>query len=166
MGELTFSIPQCSRRGLAVLAVAAALVVTGCTEGDNSPPEKQTTSRSAEPTAADGRAEHIEGETVSTAPKPVNDGQVLLSVASRHGNAELPLTREIGAGLLAVQVNCLGEGTLEVAIEPVGLTFPLECVEREVSSTYNEIRLKRARSEGSIRVTAPSSVSWALTAEQ
>ncbi|MGW1819185.1 hypothetical protein ACWCQM_37215 [Streptomyces sp. NPDC002125] len=140
--------------------------MTGCTEGDESPSKQPAPSRTAESAAPTGRAEHIEGETVSTAPKQVNDGQVLLSVASKRGNAELPLTREIGAGLLAVQVNCLGKGTLEVAIEPVGLTFPLECVNTEVSSTYNEIRLKRARSEGTIRVTAPSGVRWALTAEQ
>ncbi|MYQ52535.1 hypothetical protein GTW41_15040 [Streptomyces sp. SID4941] len=76
------------------------------------------------------------------------------------------MTKEIGIGGLAVQVNCQGEGTLHVTVKPVGLSFPLECVDEEVSSTYNEIRLKRARSEGSIQVTAPSTVLWALTAEQ
>ncbi|WP_415957776.1 hypothetical protein [Streptomyces sp. 021-4] len=91
---------------------------------------------------------------------------MLLSVASQSGNAQLPLAEKIGVGLVAIQVNCQGDGTLEVAMEPVGISFPLECVEKEVSSTYNEIHLKRARAEGTVQVKAPSGVRWALTVEQ
>ncbi|MFJ7945767.1 hypothetical protein ACIQ6K_19265 [Streptomyces sp. NPDC096354] len=154
-------------RGLAVLAAAVALCVSGCTE-DGRPTSHPPASPSAQPSPSktSDRAEHIEGETVSRAPTQVNDRQVLLSVASRKGNAELPLTKEIGVGRLVIQVNCQGDGTIEVSVEPVGLSFPLECVVQEVSSTYNEIILKRARSEGSVRVEAPSGVRWALTAEQ
>ncbi|MET8435662.1 hypothetical protein ABZV61_23325 [Streptomyces sp900116325] len=154
-------------RGPAVLAVAVALCVSGCTE-EGKPVSHPSVSRSAQPSPSksDDRAERIEGEGISKAPEQVNDGQVLLSVASRKGDAELPLTKEIGVGRLAIQVSCQGEGTIEVSVEPVGLSFPLECVEQEVSSTYNEIILKRARSEGSVRGAAPSGVRWALTAEQ
>ncbi|MYY10001.1 hypothetical protein GT204_14045 [Streptomyces sp. SID4919] len=53
-----------------------------------------------------------------------------------------------------------------MSVEPVGLSFPLECLEKEVSSTYNEIHLKRARDKGTVEITAPSFVRWALTAEQ
>ncbi|MFC9623285.1 hypothetical protein ACFTXM_25895 [Streptomyces sp. NPDC056930] len=67
-----------------------------------------------------------------------------MSVASKQGNAELPLTKEIGAGTLAIQINCQGKGILNVTVDPVGLSFPLNCVNEEVSSTYNEIHLKRA----------------------
>ncbi|MFF9076794.1 hypothetical protein ACF1BP_11510 [Streptomyces sp. NPDC014735] len=150
------------------MAATVTLILTGCSEEKKPSPTEPSTSRSAQPSPSQSsdRAEHIEGETVSRAPKPVNDGQVLLSVASRNGNAELPLTKEIGAGMLALQVNCQGNGTLEVAVDPVGLSFPLKCVDEEVSSTYNEVHLKRARSEGTVRVTAPSTVRWALTAEQ
>ncbi|GGT69800.1 hypothetical protein GCM10010207_80300 [Streptomyces atratus] len=82
------------------------------------------------------------------------------------GNAELPLTKEIGAGTLAIQINCQGKKILNVTVAPVGLSFPLNCVNEEVSSTYNEIHLKRARSEGTVQVSAPSTVRWALTVEQ
>ncbi|SCD36790.1 hypothetical protein [Streptomyces sp. PpalLS-921] len=168
-GELIAPAP--ARRpsfSLAAIAVVAALALTGCSDEEKPAPAGPSVSPSGRvsPPQTGERAEHIEGETVSQAPKPVNDGQVLLSVASRKGNAELPLTKEIGIGSLAVQVNCQGEGTLHITVKPVGLSFPLECVDEEVSSTYNEIRLKRARSEGSIQVTAPSTVLWALTAEQ
>ncbi|MCX4736921.1 hypothetical protein [Streptomyces sp. NBC_01363] len=167
MGELIVPVPARLSSGLAV-AVVAALVLTGCSGEAKPSPSEPPASRSAQPspTQTSDRAEHIEGETVSRAPKPANDGQVLISVASKHGNAELPLTKEIGAGMLAIQVNCQGKGTLNVTVDPVGLSFPLECVSEEVSSTYNEVHLKRARSEGTVRVTAPSTVHWALTAEQ
>ncbi|WP_299541915.1 hypothetical protein [uncultured Streptomyces sp.] len=93
-------------------------------------------------------------------------GEPLLSAAAMRGNAELPLTGEIKTGVLAVQVDCRGGGTLEVTVVPVGLTFPSECVAGDVRSTYNEIRLHEARGAGSVRVTAPSGVRWALTVEQ
>ncbi|WP_405599686.1 hypothetical protein OG741_19785 [Streptomyces sp. NBC_01410] len=150
------------------MIAALLLGISGCSDDDA---KSQPTSTSASPvkpmptsTTGSSRAEHIEGETVTQAPKPV-DGKAVLRVASRTGNATLPLS-DIGAGRLAIQVNCQGKGTLTVSVTPIGLSFPLECVDHEVSSTYNEIRLKRARSEAAIQITAPSAVIWALTVEQ
>ncbi|MFB7556131.1 hypothetical protein [Streptomyces brevispora] len=168
MGELIAPAPARPSFSLAAIAMAAALVLTGCS-GEEKPGSAKTSaspSGRVSPPQTSDRAEYVKGETVSQAPKAVNDGQVLLSVASRKGNAELPLTKEIGIGSLAIQVNCQGKGTLHVTIKPVELSFPLECVKKEVSSTYNEIQLKRARREGSVQVTAPSTVRWALTVEQ
>ncbi|MFD7191899.1 hypothetical protein [Streptomyces sp. NPDC059914] len=87
-------------------------------------------------------------------------------MASRQGNAELPLTGRIGTGTLAVQVNCQGEGTLDVTVTGVALLFPLDCVKGEVSSAYNEVHLKKARGEGTVRITAPAGVRWAVTVER
>lgn len=42
----------------------------------------------------------------------------------------------------------------------------MKCVAAESSSTYNEMHLKSDRAEGTIRITAPSTVQWALTVEQ
>ncbi|MFF2847478.1 hypothetical protein ACFVT5_14240 [Streptomyces sp. NPDC058001] len=73
---------------------------------------------------------------------------------------------ELQAQPLSVLVNCQGEGTLTVELEPVGLSFPLECVTEEVSSIYNEMRLKQPRKKGTVSVTAPSTVRWSLTVGQ
>lgn len=152
---------------MAALAGAVVLCVSGCTDAPGAASPKPSTTGAAEATRNEtGRAEHVPGESVSKAPKQLNDGKVLLSVASRSGNAKLPLAERIGVGPVAIQVNCQGKGTLEVNVDPVGLSFPLKCVEKEVSSTYNEIHLKRARTDGSVQVTAPSGVRWALTVEQ
>ncbi|MYS99805.1 hypothetical protein SM007_03465 [Streptomyces avermitilis] len=72
----------------------------------------------------------------------------------------------IKAGSLAILVNCQGKGTLTVSVAPVGLSFPLECVEGEVSSTFNQLDLKSSRKSGVVTVTAPSRVHWALTVGQ
>ncbi|QIB48952.1 hypothetical protein G3H79_19430 [Streptomyces aureoverticillatus] len=69
-------------------------------------------------------------------------------------------------GALSVLVNCRGKGTLKVTVQPMGINFPLDCVNGEVSSTYNELGLKEARPEGTIKVTASSRVQWSLTAGQ
>ncbi|MFI9588305.1 hypothetical protein ACIHCQ_42475 [Streptomyces sp. NPDC052236] len=168
MGKLTR--PSSGRAGACCTLMAALMVLGagGCTGGEDNEAKPSSSSPSQpRPSTAESsdRAENIEGETVAKAPKPV-DGEVLLSVASRKGNATLPVKNEIGAGRLGVQVNCQGKGTLTVSVKPVGLSFPLKCVEHEVSSTYNEIQLKRARSEGIIQITASPTISWALTVEQ
>ncbi|MGW1430904.1 hypothetical protein ACWD6K_20090 [Streptomyces sp. NPDC002431] len=42
----------------------------------------------------------------------------------------------------------------------------MDCVKGEVSSTYNEVHLKKARGEGAVRITAPAGVRWAVTVER
>jgi hypothetical protein len=106
----------------------------------------------------------VSAETVSAAPRPLNGGIPLAAVHSRAGGATVPLGA-IGTGRLGIQVVCRGEGTLSAVVEPVGLAFSLECADRG-SSTYNEVHLQRATAEGRVRVTAPSAVRWALTAER
>ncbi|MGW6905594.1 hypothetical protein [Streptomyces sp. NPDC054940] len=82
-------------------------------------------------------------------------------------NATGSRTMEIRGGIkdgpISVLVNCQGQGKLTVSVEPAGLSFPLECVDGEVSSVYNQLSVKRDRDHGTVSVTASSSVRWALT---
>ncbi|WP_405870808.1 MULTISPECIES: hypothetical protein [unclassified Streptomyces] len=91
------------------------------------------------------------------------DGKVVAQAANASGNREMEIQGGITAGSLSVLVNCQGKGTLTVSVEAVGLSFPLECVDGEVSSTFNQLDLKRSREHGTVNVTAPSHVRWALT---
>ncbi|WP_234535928.1 hypothetical protein [Streptomyces shenzhenensis] len=91
------------------------------------------------------------------------EGEIVAQVANASGNREMEIRGGIKAGALSVLVNCQGQGKLTVSLEPVGLSFPLECVNGEVSSTFNQLDLKRDRGHGTVSVTAPSSVRWALT---
>lgn len=154
------------RTGAAFLACTVALMGAGaCTDTGAGRQTPTTSATRPTSTPSSTRAEHVEGESVTRAPKAVN-GTALLSVSSRTGNATLPLGKKVTQGRVGIQVNCLGEGTLTVSLVPVGLDFPLTCVDGEVSSTYNEIHLKEPRDEAAVQITAPSTVRWALTAEQ
>ncbi|MGW4728080.1 hypothetical protein ACWEQC_02555 [Streptomyces shenzhenensis] len=153
---------------LAVCVILGGFALDGCSGNDQAEgPDRTTTPAttvSATPGENSARAEHIAGETVAKAPK-LPSGEPLTQVASAKGNRELELGH-ITTQPLSVLVNCQGKGTLTVEVRPMGLSFPLECVASEVSSTYNELRLKKARENGVVSVTAPSSVRWSLTVGQ
>ncbi|MCK8431615.1 hypothetical protein G3I77_00845 [Streptomyces sp. D2-8] len=78
----------------------------------------------------------------------------------------MPLDGGVRSGPVSIAVNCQGKGTLKVELKPVGLNFPLECVAGEVSSTYNQIALKKGRKDAVLQVTAGSGVRWALSVGQ
>ncbi|MGW7275636.1 hypothetical protein ACWGH5_34560 [Streptomyces sp. NPDC054864] len=116
------------------------------------------------PSKDQASSEHIPEESVSEAPK-LPEGKALAEIAAAEGNQNVPLGR-VAAGPLSVLVNCQGKGTLKVTVQPMGMDFPLDCVDGEVSSTYNELGLKKPRPEGTVTVTAPSAVRWSLTVGQ
>lgn len=148
--------------------IAAVIALAGCTsDQDNkatpSPhasPPRSTNSPTGTPTSE--RAEHVPGETVTKAPV-LPDGEVVAQAVNATGNREMDIRGGIKAGPMSVLVNCQGKGTLTISVQPVGLSFPLDCVDGEVSSTYNQLSLKRDRDQGTVSVTAPSRVRWALT---
>ncbi|MEU1302438.1 hypothetical protein [Streptomyces shenzhenensis] len=153
---------------IAVCVVLGGLALNGCSGGDQAKsPDRSTppaTAVPATPVENSGTVEHIKGETVTKAPK-LPSGEPLAQVASVEGSRELELGH-ITTQPLSVVVNCQGKGTLTVEVRPMGLGFPLECVASEVSSTYNELRLKESRDNGVVSVSAPSSVRWSLTVGQ
>ncbi|MGP4051736.1 hypothetical protein [Streptomyces sp. 2A115] len=166
------------RPGRAAVLAAVCLAValsSGCTKDDAGREGTATAATAAagspsakppaKPAKATGRAEHIDGETVTEAPQVV-DGEVIASVKDARGNQTVPLEGGARPGPLSIAVNCQGEGTLTVELKPVGLSFPLECVAGEVSSTYNQIALKKAREDAVLQVTAGSGVRWALSVGQ
>ncbi|WP_248500463.1 hypothetical protein [Streptomyces sp. D2-8] len=168
MGELSKAN---SGRAAALVAVCLAVALSsGCT-ADDSPRANSAgaTARQSTPSAQSGaptdRAEHIDGETVTKAPQVV-DGEVITSVADARGNRAVPLDGGVRSGPVSIAVNCQGKGTLKVELKPVGLNFPLECVAGEVSSTYNQIALKKGRKDAVLQVTAGSGVRWALSVGQ
>ncbi|MFI9624744.1 hypothetical protein [Streptomyces sp. NPDC052042] len=154
--------------GVALCVVLVGIALSGCSGGGEAKTSEKGTvpvaAPSGTPEKSPGRAENVAGETVTEAPRLLS-GEPLAQVASAKGNREIDLG-QISARPLSVLVNCQGEGTLTVRVQPMGLSFPLECVDHEVNSTYNELRLKRAREHGTVTVTAPSTVRWAMTIGQ
>ncbi|MFD8967234.1 hypothetical protein ACFV0C_19950 [Streptomyces sp. NPDC059568] len=148
------------------LTVLALLGASGCTGSDGDSDDSKPSTPPVTMPATRPPADASGAGTVSEAPPPFRGGEILLTAKSRKGNATLPLAKKIGDGRLGVQVNCQGTGILSVLVEPIGLSFSLDCVAQEVRGTANEIDLKRTPAEGTVRITAPSTVTWALTVEQ
>lgn len=147
---------------------AAAVLVAGCTSNDDVDKAGPTPTRSAHPSSSapqprpTDRSEHIPGESVTKAPA-LPEGHVVAQAVNASGNQEIDVKGGLKSGPLSIMVNCQGKGKITVAVKPVGLSFPLECVTGEVSSTFNQLSLKRARTQGTVSVTAPSTVRWAIT---
>lgn len=145
---------------------AAAVLVAGCTSNDDTdkaaPTPSPHPSSSAPQTRPTDRSEHIPGESVTKAPN-LPEGHVVAQAVNASGNQEIDVKGGLKNGPLSIMVNCQGHGRITVAVKPVGLSFPLECVTGEVSSTFNQLSLKRARTHGTVSVTAPSTVRWAIT---
>ncbi|MFG2308879.1 hypothetical protein ACGFS9_09415 [Streptomyces sp. NPDC048566] len=94
---------------------------------------------------------------------PYVDGTAVARVTDAHGNRQVDIPGGLRDGLLSVAVDCRGEGTMTVSVRVVGLSFPVECTAGEVTGVYNRLRLHEGRDRGTVSVSAPSGVHWALT---
>ncbi|WP_234426910.1 hypothetical protein [Streptomyces niger] len=166
MGKLTAhrTVAVVHRTALVLTSVLCGVSVLAACSHDTRP-RPAPSSSAGSPSKKSERAEHIPGESVTKAPKLL-DGKPLVTVQSAQGSEVLPLKHRVGSGRLAILINCQGEGKLTVTVDKTGLSFPVECVEREVSSTYNEIHLKRKREEASIQISAPPGIRWSLSVGQ
>ncbi|MGW7253616.1 hypothetical protein [Streptomyces sp. NPDC054834] len=91
------------------------------------------------------------------------EGEALAQAADARGNREMDIRGGIRPGALSVLVECQGKGRLTVSVEPVGLSFPLDCVDGRVSSILNGLEVTRTHEHGTVSVAAPAGVRWALT---
>ncbi|MEU5522407.1 hypothetical protein ABZ759_17515 [Streptomyces sp. NPDC047860] len=146
------------RRGTAawILALVAA---AGCTSGNG-------TGGSAAPPARPTATERPATErppVVVTVPE-LWDGEVL---AGRRGPARGDGGFSYRAGAagkaLAVAVNCQGSGTVDVALPAMVAGFRFECGADEPTLSRNELAVEAARKPGTVKVTAPSTATWAVT---
>ncbi|MQS99942.1 hypothetical protein FF041_06830 [Streptomyces jumonjinensis] len=64
---------------------------------------------------------------------------------------------------MIVLVRCQGKGTIKVTVRPVNSSFPLDCVDGEVVTTYNQLALRGVEKKGTVSVQAPSGVRWSMT---
>lgn len=144
------------RRGTAVWALA--LLAAGCTPGDDS-------EDSAGRPVVTERPTPDRPTVVVTAPElDSRDGEVL---AGRRGPARGDGGFSYRAGpagkALVVAVTCQGRGTIDVALPAMDAGFRFECRTDEPTLTHNQLAVEDAREPGTVKVTAPSTVTWAVT---
>ncbi|MET9563911.1 hypothetical protein [Streptomyces tauricus] len=89
------------------------------------------------------------------------------TVAGRQGVTRGGGSFEFSAGekgdALIVAVRCQGKGKIKVSVHPVNVGFPLNCVDGEASTTYNEVDVAGVEKKGTVSVLGPSSVRWSMT---
>ena len=142
--------------GLLSLALAA------CTQGEPEPTATasatSTTSSSAAPTTPAAASPRI-----VTAPDE-RPGLATLVEASGYGNASSSWQVSVEKGVVWLDLNCVGDGQVEVSGEPVvKLTVPCEAS----STTPSLNRIKVAKDTvWSADVTAAPAVAWAVRVSQ
>ncbi|MEU6950071.1 hypothetical protein ABZ957_33345 [Streptomyces sp. NPDC046316] len=146
-------------------AVSATLVSIGCTPEDKAKSSPTNSSSTSSPSGPPDSPTSNPAGSVEAAPK-LPDTTAIATVANVSGNMDIPLKGGVHKGPLGIMVACQGKGTINVSYTPAGLSFPLKCVDGEVSTTYDQIELKHERESASVNVQAPSSVRWAMSVGQ
>lgn len=147
------------RRTAAPALLLLALAAAGCTSG-NETDEAATTP--APRTSGPPTSQHS-----ATLTPPALDPEAGEDIAGQRGetrgNASFSYDTGPRGKALIVAVSCRGTGTVKVSLPVLGTDFPLACSTAEPAVTYNQLVMNAAHKAGTVAVTAPSTVTWALT---
>ncbi|MEU9338685.1 hypothetical protein AB0D49_36970 [Streptomyces sp. NPDC048290] len=83
--------------------------------------------------------------------------------AGTSGNASVDYAGGEHGKALIVAVSCAGTGTIEVTLPVAEASFPLRCGHTEPATTYNQFTTPTTHRPGTVSVTAPKTVTWAVT---
>jgi len=100
---------------------------------------------------------------VETPPELDSDEALAGRQKETTGNASFVFGKGKKGDALIVAVRCQGAGKIKVAVQPVHVSFPLECLAHEVTTTYNQVDVTGVDRNGVVSVEAPSGVHWSLT---
>ncbi|MFI8952603.1 hypothetical protein ACIGO6_39800 [Streptomyces sp. NPDC053750] len=135
------------------------LTAAGCTSGNETDDDATTPApKTSNPAASQHSA---------TLTPPALDPEAGETIAGQRGETRGNASFSYNAGTtrkaLIVAVSCQGTGTIKVGVPVLGTSFPLECSTEEPAVTYNQLVMNAAHKAGTVTVTAPSTVTWAVT---
>ncbi|MDX3639679.1 hypothetical protein [Streptomyces sp. MB09-02B] len=157
---------------LALLSAAALLSTAACSsgsDGDTGSSERQPGRSVEQPRAkatpaSDANEDDTAHELADEAPDPVADRVVLRQNKTRNSaHLEFEAARKGEGKALIVAVSCEGKGAVEVVLRPTGASFPMECLDGEVTHINNEFAIDDADRAGTVSVTAAPGVHWSLS---
>lgn len=167
-----------NRRSLAVwggLGAAVLLSVAACTsdhpaagpgvEDGGERPARQTSSAAPGP-AADATTPGTAQARLEDAPRLGTGERLVARQKSTSGNASIAFGKGKKGEALGIAVQCRGEGRIEVAVRSAHVSFPLDCLADEVSSTYNVMAVTGSNRAGVVSVEAPTGVRWSLAVDR
>jgi len=152
------------RTGLGMAAAVLVLPVAACTQ-DGAEPKHSTQSTPTTRPGSSAKPTSGTGAQPSVRKPPELDGTETLagSRGETKGNASFEFSHGNKGEALIVAVHCRGKGTMLVTVKSVDVSFPLECLAGEVSTTYNQVSVTGAERSGTVSVQAPTSVHWSMT---
>lgn len=150
--------------GLSVACAAMLIPLTGCT-ADHVDAAKSQPSRSPDPgsVATTNPPGSNAQPSVQTPPELDADETLAGRQKATAGNASIQFSKGKKKDALIVAVRCKGAGKIKVAVRSVHVSFPLECLADQVSTTYNQVGVSGVDHSGIVSVEAPSSVQWSMT---
>ncbi|MFJ3981236.1 hypothetical protein [Streptomyces fungicidicus] len=144
-----------------VAGVAVALAA-GCTDSSapGDAPGRQPAPVSSAP-ASSGQPDEDQAPVAG----PELDGSERMAgrQPETRGNAGFSYAKGPAGDALIVAVRCQGAGTMNVAVKTVNVSFPLQCLAGETTTTYHQVRVSGAEKPGTVSVTAPPGVHWSMT---
>ncbi|MCW8100375.1 hypothetical protein [Streptomyces tauricus] len=143
---------------LAVLPLGAA-----CTADASRAAPATPTSSAPEASSSPGQ-DSVKSPSESSESPELDDAE---TVAGRQGVTRGGGSFEFSAGekgdTLVIAVRCQREGKVKLSVQPVNVAFPLNCVDGEPNTTYNEVDVAGVEKKGTVSVLGPSSVRWSMT---
>lgn len=168
-------MPRRTLAALTLLSAAALLSTTACSSDGDTGTNKRSV-RSAEPSPAkatpaadtDRTSETDEAavsrELAERAPDLLGDRVVLRQNRTQDSaSLEFGKAKKGDGEALAISVSCEGKGRIEVVLRPMDASFPMDCLEGEVTRIHNRFAVDGADRAGTVSVTAASGVRWSLS---
>lgn len=156
-----------TRRALVALSLLSASVLAplaACSaDSHRAKPPTRSSATGAEPTTQNEATDAAQ-LSVEHPPELEENETLVAQHAKAHGNRTVPFGSGKKKGqALIVAIRCQGKGTIDVTVRPTDVTFPLECLDSEVSTTYNLVGGSSVSQSGSVSIEAPSSIKWSMT---
>ncbi|MCK8676730.1 hypothetical protein [Streptomyces lichenis] len=150
------------------LGIACAVLLAGstaCTSDSAPAASAQQTSKPA--TSAAGQPPTASPEatpqpSVDVLPELDADETSAGSKEASRGNGTVDFGKGKKGEALIVAVRCQGAGKINVLVQPMDVTFPLQCEEGQVSTTYNQVAVGGTEAGGEVSVRAPRTIRWSL----
>ncbi|MFF8318697.1 hypothetical protein ACF06V_16195 [Streptomyces bobili] len=156
-----------TRRTLLGISVACVLLLSplaACNSDDADAKQPAQRTHSSEPGTATATASPATTEPSVQQPPELDADETLAGrQGATNGNANVEFIKGKKGDALVVAVRCQGQGKINVSVSSLRVSFPLECLTGESSTTYNQVAVTGVERSGSVSVHAPSSVRWSMT---
>jgi hypothetical protein len=148
-----------------IVCAAALLSTAACTTDD--PEEARPVPQSRGPVKPSGAPDTTAPSAAEPSLRKPPEVEPDTSVAGRQevtaGNASVPYRSGKKGDALTIAVSCQGDGKITVVVQPVHVSFPVQCAAPQVATFSNKVAVSGTERGGAVSVEASSAVRWSMT---